>query len=85
MLQIQRAFAAVLLVVFPRAHESVLEDGQLVGVVTYIVQQLLNQASLDLFAADLDRPLDGQAALFAVQSRDEVLTLIDGLGQAAKL
>ena len=62
-----------------------LKDGQLVWVVANVVKQLLNKASLDLLATDLDRSLDGQAALVAVQPRDEVFTLIDGLGQTTKL
>ena len=87
MFHIQRfVFSLVVLFpVFPCAHEGVLEDGQLVGVVPDVVEELLHQARGDLATAHLGRAFDGEGALAAVQAWDEVFALVDRFGEAFEL
>ena len=54
----------------PSAHEGVLHDGQLVGVVTKVVEQPLNQAGGNIAAAHADRAFNGGFFVLTVEARD---------------
>ncbi len=62
-----------------------LETGELIGLLTEIVQQPLQQPRCDLSAGDLDRPFDDALVLLASQPRNQELAPIDHLGQAFEL
>jgi hypothetical protein len=57
--------------VLPGAHERVLENGELVGIIRDIGQKPLDQARGDLAPTHSDRALDRQAPLIAVQAGDQ--------------
>ena len=66
MVKVERTIRAALVPMIPRAHESVLKDGQLVGIVADVVEQPLDEAGGDLALADSHRPLNGLPALVSV-------------------
>ena len=66
----------------PGAVQRVLQDRQLVGVFTHIVDQPCQQHRADRRARHAHRPGDGGAALVSRQAGHEVLAVVDGLGQA---
>ena len=85
MLKVERAAAAAFLEQVPSAHESVLEYGQLVGIVANVIEQPEQEAIGNLTAGNLNRADDGFLALVAVQARDEEFALVDGVGQTREL
>ncbi len=62
-----------------------LQTGELIRLLTEIVQQSLQQPRRDLSAGDLDRPFDDPFVLLAIQTRNQELAPIDHLGQAFEL
>ncbi len=62
-----------------------LQTGELIGLLTEIVQEPLQQPRRDLSAGDLDRPFDDPFVLLAIQPRNQELAPIDHLGQAFEL
>ncbi len=84
--QVERfALLVIFLPAIPGAHQRVLKNRQLIGIVADVVEELLQQAGRDLAPAHLDRTGDRTASLIAIEPRDEVLAVIHGLGQAGKL
>ena len=69
----------------PRAHQGMLQTGELVGLLAEIVQQPLQEPRRDLSAGDLDRPFDDAFVLLARQARNQELAAVDHLGQAFEL
>ncbi len=69
----------------PRAHEGMLQNGQLIRIVAHVVEQPLYQGGRHGRTAHGHRPLDGAPTLFSGHARDQVLALVDGLGQILKL
>ena len=62
-----------------------LQTGELIGLLTEIVREPLQQPRRDLSAGDLDRPFDDPLVLLAIQPRNQELAPIDHLGQAFEL
>ena len=75
----------VFLPVFPGAHEGVLENGQLIGIVSNIVEQLLDKARRHLAATDLGRALDGVGALASIEAGDKILSFVHRLSEVLEL
>ena len=69
----------------PGAVQRMLQDRQLVGVVAHVIEQPGQQQRADLFLGHTGRSGDGSADLVTGQPGHQVLALVDGLGQAAKL
>ncbi len=70
---------------FPGAHQRVLQHGQLVGFFADIIEQAFQQLRRDRAAEQVDRAFDGLAQLFARQAGDQVLALIHRFGQAVEV
>ena len=85
MFQVDRAFAACLDPVVPRAHQCVLENRKLVRVIADVIEQPLHQSVGHLAAADAGGCLDCLLTLASVQSWDDVFPFVDRFGQAAEL
>jgi hypothetical protein len=66
----------------PSAHEGVLEDGELVGFVAGVVEDLFDEGRGDLDATE--GTFDGLAALLASEARDEILRFVEGFGEFGK-
>ena len=64
------AIATMRCPVIPRTHQRVLENGELVGVVTHVVHQAVDERFRDLAARDTDRSGDGEASLVARHPRN---------------
>ena len=62
-----------------------LENGELIGIVSDIIEQAQEQTIGHAASRDLDRPKDGFLALIPIQAGDEKLTLINGVCQPWKL
>ena len=69
----------------PGPHQRVLQAGQLIRLLSEIVQQTLQQPRRDLPTGDLDRPFDHAFVLFAAETWDQELASIDHLSQALEL
>jgi hypothetical protein len=86
MRQVERTpTAAFVFPVGPGAVERMLQDRELVRVVADVVEEPRDQNRRDRSFAHPDWPQDGGADFVAGQARDEVLAVIDRLGQAEKL
>ena len=68
----------------PGAHQRVLQDRQLVGVVAHVVEQAVDQWRRQRRAHHRRRAGDRLGDLVAGQPRDQVLAAVDRLGQATK-
>src|SRR5262245_48946847 len=73
---------ALLLPLIPGAHQRVLKYRKLVGVVAHVVEELIDQLCRDPRAAKSDRTGDRFATLIARESRNQILPVVDGFGQA---
>ena len=62
-----------------------LQDRELVGVVADVVKELLHECRRDLSTADGYRFLDGSPFLVSSQLRNQVLAVVDGLGETRQL
>ena len=69
----------------PGAHQSMLQTGELIGLLTEIVQEPLQQPRRDLPAGDLDRPFDDPFVLLAIEPRNQELASVDHLGEPFEL
>ena len=77
--------AAVFLPVIPGAHERVLKDRQLVGVVPDVVEQTLDKARGHRRAADGHRAFDSHLALRARHPGHQELAVVDSFRQIPEL
>ena len=62
-----------------------LQTRELIGLLTQIVQEPLQQPRRDLPAGDLDRPFDDPLVLLASEPGNQELAPVDHLGQACEL
>ena len=69
----------------PRPHEGVLEAGQLIRLITEVVEQSLQQARREGAAGDADGAFDGALELLAGHPRDQVFAAVHGLGEVLEL
>src|SRR5215831_8192347 len=84
--QRQHAFAAALVLpASPSAVQGMLQDGELIRVVTDVVDQACEQYRADVSARHAYGAGDGKSSLLPREARDQVLPVIDGFGQTGKL
>jgi hypothetical protein len=62
-----------------------LQDGQLIRVIAYVVQKPLDQARGNVRTTDRNGSFDDLGQLVPCQARDQVLAAVQGLGQPAEL
>ena len=62
-----------------------LQTGELIGLLTEIVQEPLQQPRHDLPAGDLDRPFDDPFVLLAIEPRNQELASVDHLREPFEL
>jgi len=75
---------ATCLPVGPAAGEGVLEEGELVRIVTHVIDEAGEQGGLDVGAAYTGGAEDGGAAVVPAHPRHQVLSAVDGFGQAGE-
>src|SRR6185436_3538645 len=71
--------------VVPSAHQGVLENWKLIGIVADVVQQLIDERLADRTLADCNRSTDRFASFVAGHPWDQVLAVIDCLRQFPEL
>ena len=69
----------------PRAHQRVLQDGQLILLVANVVQQPIHQTRRHFRSTDRDGTADRLTKLVTRKARNQVLTFVDSFGQILKL
>src|SRR6185295_9979736 len=82
MLKVYRLiFSMAFFPVAPCSHQRVLKNRQLIGIVSHVIEQPIDQTRSYVSATDGYRPRDGFAALLACQSRDQILSFVYCFGQ----
>ncbi len=64
----------------PHAHQGVLQQRELIGIGTEVVEKAVDEVTGDLAPEHLGGADDGHLAVLARQARGQVLTVVDGLG-----
>ncbi len=71
------AWCARALPKIPRIRKRMLQNRELVGRVTDVVQQLIDEPGCDPFFSDSDGPDDGTLQLVTSHARDEIEPIVD--------
>ena len=86
MAQVNRLIAFMMVhPVVPSAHQGVLQNWQLVGVVAHVIEQPVDQVRGDFRPPHCHRPCNRAAPLISGHPGDQVLAVIQGFRYVAKL
>src|ERR1019366_2797696 len=85
MRKVHRASTTFSLPLGPGAVQSVLQDGELIGIVSNVIDQPGQQLRTDFSARNRDWTCDCRPSLVSRHARDQVLPTVDRFGQPEKL